>query len=289
MIGSLRLADLPFSGKLLVTAFLALIGVGYLIGVRNIFEHHSEADLQPGLTVDDLRRNYHGLEVESTSDARKHTPSIMEKMVRPGGPMRKFLEKGGEPAIRGLTAWLEGGSEEEAFARADLAEPGAPSAQRVIGMQCVRCHNSTDGEMADVPYAQSVMDEAEYGLVMALAAPPGGKPTPGTKTMQLAPIGRPELVQVTHAHIMAIPVFTLIVGGLFLFTGLPTKLKSVIAPLPMVVLCADFASWWLARSIEPFIYVIAAAGAVFGLAFGFQILSVAYSLWLGKRSGKSAG
>ncbi len=208
-------------------------------------------------------------------------------MVRPGGPMRKHLEKGGEPAIRGLIAWLEGGSDEASFTSPGLAEPGDPSAQRVISLRCVRCHNSTGGEMADVPYAEAELDEPDFALVMALAAAPGGRPTTETKTMQLAPIGRPELVQITHVHMLAIPVFTLIVGGLFLFTGLPTRLRAVVAPLPMLVLCADFASWWLARSIEPFVYVIAAAGAVFGVAFGFQILCVCYSLWLGKRGGSS--
>ncbi len=287
MLGSFRLANLSTPAKVLVTAFLALIGVGYLIGVRNIFEHHTEADLKPGLTVDDLRRNYHGMDAEVTADSRAHSPSIMEQMVRPGGPMRKFLEKGGEPAVRSLTAWLESGSDESAFTQAALREPGDPSAQRVIGRQCVRCHNATDGEMADVPYAQSVLDEPEYALVMSVAAPLGGKPTPESKSMRLAPIGRPELVQVTHAHIMAIPVFTLIVGGLFLLTGVPDRLKAVLVPLPMLVLCADFASWWLARMIEPFIYVIAAAGAVFGLAFGTQILCIVYSLWFGKRTADS--
>ena len=54
-----RLVDLPLPAKVTLTAFLALIGSGYLVSALNIFEHHHEADLEPGLTLDDLRRVYH--------------------------------------------------------------------------------------------------------------------------------------------------------------------------------------------------------------------------------------
>ena len=43
------------------------------------------------------------------------------------------------------------------------------------------------------------------------------------------------------------------------------------------------AVWWLARVAEPFIYVIAASGAVFGTAFGLQILCILCSTWCGRR------
>jgi hypothetical protein len=102
--------------------------------------------------------------------------------------------------------------------------------------------------------------------------------------MHLPPTGRTELVQITHVHILAIPVFTLIVGGLFLVTCLPGWFKAVVAPIPMLLLCADFASWWLSRSYEPFIYVIAAVGALLSLALATQIICVFGSLWFGHRS-----
>jgi hypothetical protein len=50
----------------------------------------------------------------------------------------------------------------------------------------------------------------------------------------------------------------------------------------MLAACADMASWWLARPFEPFIHVIALAGAVFGTSLGLQILCVLWSIWLGR-------
>jgi hypothetical protein len=59
--------------------------------------------------------------------------------------------------------------------------------------------------------------------------------------------------------------------------------KLLLGPLPMLAICCELASWWLARPFEGFIYGIAAAGAVFGAAFGLQILCVFCSLWFGGR------
>ncbi len=281
---SFRLVNLSTAAKTLLTTFLLLMGVGYLVALTNIWEHHHDADLEPGLSFDDLRRVYHGLDKQTEPQELEHQPSLMEKMIRPDGLMRKNLEKGGEAAIRALTSWLRGGSKEVDFTRGGLAEPGDPSAKEVIAGQCIRCHNAADGIMSDVPYAKAADAEPEYDLVMEVAAPGAGTPGTGSRTQHLSPTGQAQLVQITHAHILAIPVFTLIIGGLFLMTGLSDKFKLLLTPLPMIAICFDFASWWLARPMEPFVYVLAIAGAVFGLGLGAQILCVFGSMWFGKKT-----
>jgi hypothetical protein len=284
-LGSVRLANLPLAAKLLLTPFLALIGVGYFVALLNIYEHHSDADLEPGLTLNDLRRNYHGLDKQVTSTTQTRNPSPMQRMTGPGGAMRPHLEKGGEQAVRALTSWLADGAKETDFARLGVYPPDDLSAKQVIANQCVRCHNAADGDESDVPYAASASAEPDYALVIKKAAPLLGPLTTESKMMHLAPRSVADLVQITHAHILAMPVFALIVGGLFLLTSLPERFKLLVAPLPMAAMCADFASWWLARPFEPFVYLIAAMGAVFGASLGAQILCVFGSLWFGKRTG----
>ncbi len=283
-VQSLRLANLPLAAKLMLTAFLALLGTGYLVATRNIYEQHHEADLEPGLSMDDLRRAYHGLNKEVTEETQTQLPSTMQRMVAPGAPMRMYLERGGPPAVRTLTTWLENGSREVQFPTTGLVEPGDPSPRQVITRQCVLCHNATDGEMMDVPYAQAFGKQAEYDLVIAAAEPVAGPTTTETAVMELAPTGRAELVHITHAHILAMPIFTLCVGTLFLLTGLPQWLKTIVGPLPMIALCFDIGAWWLTRVYEPGIFIIATAGAVFGLAYGIQIIAAFLSLWFGRRT-----
>jgi hypothetical protein len=279
-----RLANLPTPAKLMVTLFLALVGCGYLVAVANIYEKHHDADLEPGMSLDDLRRVYHGLDKEVTSETRLVRDSKMMKAVKPGGVMRDHLEEGGEPALRTLIGWLKDGARETDFARPGLYNPADPSPRQVITAQCVRCHNPVDGENPDLPYAPGPSALAEYDLVASVARPLLGATTQETRTLHLAPMDRAELVHVTHVHILSIPVFTLIVGSLFLLTGLRRGVKLILGPLPMLAVCCDLSSWWLARVCEPFVYVIAAAGAVFAATYGPQILLVVLSMWFGRRT-----
>lgn len=278
LAGTIRLARLSVPAKLMLTLFLALIGLGYLVAAANIYEHHQDADLEPGMGLDDLRRVYHGLDKVVQADA---TPeSAMLKMVRPGGKMRKYLERGEEEEITSLISWLEGGAPEAGFAVAPAGMPDHPSPQDVIVKRCQRCHNR-DGDKDDAPYASDRRSPVEYELVAKYATPP--PPSEEGEVRHLAPTSRADLVQITHAHILSIPVFALIVGGLFLLTGVRPSIKTVVTPLPMLAILVDIGSWWLARPFEPAIFLIPLAGAVFGATLGFQILCVLGSLWLGRR------
>jgi len=278
----IRLANLPLAAKVMLTLFLLLVGAGYLVAMANIYEQHHDADLDPRLSLDDIRRVYHGMNRTVTGETRLSTPSPLLRMVSPGGKMRPHLEEGGEPAIRALVSWLQDGANEATFTQAALYHAGDPAAQDVLLRHCIRCHN-LQGDKSDVPFAQSPSSRPQYAMVARFATPVPDTTAQNAQTLYLAPTSLRDLVLTTHLHILTIPVFTLIVGTLFLLTGLPSKVKLVLGPLPMLAVCCDIGSWWLARPFEPFIYVIAAAGAVFGASFGAQVLCVAGSLWFGRR------
>ena len=273
---SLRLSRLSLSGKVLVTLFLGIVGPGYLFGTANIMLRHQDADLEPGLSVDDLRATFHGMEKTITPDAQVTVHSEMLEQVGPEGEMRKYLEKGGEPAIHSLIGWLEEGAKEDGFVAGD------PSPQQVIKSQCIECHRADGGDMEDLPFATNAEAEPEYTLVMAAAEPEFETHESGPQTVVLGPTNVKKLVQVTHVHILSMPVFTFFVGILFLVTGFSEKMKLVLAPLPMLAVLLDIGSWWLARFVEPFIYVIAASGALFGATYALQILCILYAMWIEK-------
>ena len=237
---SLRLAKLTLPAKSLITLFLLIVGPGYLFGTANILFQHQDADLEDGLTLDDLRRTFHGMEKTVTPQAKITVNSNMLEQVREGGDMREYLEKGGEPAIRGLITWLEAEAKEEDFAKSGLVEAGDPSAKEIIAKYCVECHTE-GGDTEDVPYAATADDEPDYALVVEMAKPKIDRHQFGPQTLKLAPTGAMELVHITHAHILTIPVFTMIVGVLFTMTGFGPTVKLILAPLPMLaVLKARF-------------------------------------------------
>jgi hypothetical protein len=280
---SFRLAQLSFAGKLTVTLFLLIVGPGYLFGTANILLKHQNADGEPGLTVDDLRATFHGLTKTFKPEDKRIVNSAMLKQVLPGGEMREYLDKGGEPAVRTLTKWLENAALKEEFTKPGLVEAGDPTPQQVIQAQCIECHNADGGDMEEIPYAADAEAEPEYDLVMATAKPNFKTETSGEQTIEIKPTSEARLVHITHVHVLTMPVFSFLVAALFLMTGVPQVLKTLVAPLPLLAVFLDIGSWWAARYFEPFIYVIGAAGGLFGATYALQILCVLWALWLGKR------
>ena len=278
-----HLPSLSLPAKLMLTLFLLLMAAGVLVSLVNIYIHHHDADLDPALSKDDIRRTFHGMSKTVTSEQGTTRPSEMLKEVSPGGKMRKHLEAGGPAAVRSLVAWLEAGGKEAGFAASNKPQTDDPSPQTVLAKNCVRCHNAKDGEESDIPYAPDSSSAPQFAMVAKLAAPAIGPKVAKTETTYLAPTATNELVQVTHAHILVIPVFTLIIGGLFLLTGLPAGIKLILGPLPMLAVCMDIGGWWLARPFEPAIYLIAAGGAILSVGLGVQILCVLGSMWFGTR------
>jgi len=281
---ALRLVRLSLPAKLLITLLLLIIGPGYLFGTANIYFKHQNADGVPGLGIDDLKAAFHGMTQEFPPEDKVIVNSTMLEQVRPDGDMREHLDKGGEPAVRGLIQWLENAAKEDEFKKPGLARPGDPSAQAIIKAHCIECHNADGGDMEEIPYAATATSDPEYDLVMVTAKPETTRETSGVRTIELKPLSTAKLVHVTHAHVMTVPMFTFVVGVLFLMTGIPQSIKLVLGPLPMLAVLLDISGWWIARYVESFIYVIGAAGGLHGATYALQVLCILGSMWLGKRA-----
>lgn len=284
-----RLRDLPASVRLVVSVFIALIGVGFLFAQANIYHRHHLADGKVGLTFDDLRIIYHGIEVPADETGSPVATSRMLDMVRPGGDMRKNLEQGGLPEITSLVAWLESGAPESTFDSPPAGEPSGVAPRRVIARRCLRCHNAEDGEKADTPYGPDIF-EVDYQLVALMARPQLSESAdadakPGVR--MIGPQTIAHLVLITHVHMLSIPVFTLIVYVLFLTADFPVRLGRLVGPVPMLALVFDFASWWLARFSEGFLIMLMVAGGAYAVSLAIQLLAILHSAWLAPPGGSS--
>ena len=252
----------------MLSAFLLMIGVGYLFAVANIYHQHRMADGQDGLSLDDLRASYSGLTVERTKETA--IPSRMLTMLRTS--MREYVDDADDFDV--LESWLKAGGSEAGM----TAGENRRTPERMLILNCLRCHaQSSKSEISrTAPFGPDDFT-VDYAMIRPLVA---ADVSVESDTVRVpAQLTIPRLVLVTHAHMLAIPVFTLIVGSLFACSRFPRGPRAWLTPLPMIVLVFDFAGWWLARSIPASIYLIAGAGAIFGAIFGLQIVVVLIDLW----------
>ena len=77
------LAKLPTGARLMLTAFLAIIGTGYLVAVLNIYHSHSKADGVDGMSLDDIRAVYSGLTVARGRPAPSRMLTVRRARISP--------------------------------------------------------------------------------------------------------------------------------------------------------------------------------------------------------------
>ncbi len=114
---AIKLADLSPLLKSVVTLFLVMIGMAYLVSMFNLYLTYNLVDGKAGLTVEDLRRSFYGQRNETLLAAKID-----------GGSMEQFLPVPGHKEA--ILSWLQDGSSEEDFQKI----------QPIIQENCLTCH-----------------------------------------------------------------------------------------------------------------------------------------------------
>ncbi len=258
----------------MLTLFLLIVGTGHLFGLANIYVHHRAADGDEQFTADDLKAVYTGVEKVQSPD--KPPPPRMLEMIQTS--MRKYLPTDAE--YQALAAWLNAGAPSDAFDT--VAPPAEKSVQTILSDRCLRCHNMEGEEHEKARKAPFGPDLFTVDLPMVhkfARVDPAHLQVKRT----IGPQSTSRLILISHVHMMSIPVFTLITSLLMAMTRIRPVIRGPLVCLPMLALVMDFSGWWLARWAPVTVWMIAAAGPVYSLAFAGQILSVFGSLWFGRR------
>ncbi len=262
------LVRLPIAVKVMLTALLVILGFGYLIAVANIYHSHKLADGREGMSLDDVRAVYGGIKRPRKSG--EEVPSKMLSMLR--GEMRQYV--GSDSDFKLLEEWLAAGGTEVGL---DEGEDTSNTPRRAILRNCLECHAADAGTEVS-SYAAFGPDAftVEYKQLEPFL-PIGGE----NAAMIEAPpqYTLPRLILISHMHMLSIPLFTLVVGLTFMMTRWPRLMRHWLAPIPMLALLPDFGGWWLARLVPDLAILIPIGGAVFGVVFGIQIITVLIDVW----------
>jgi hypothetical protein len=137
------LDQLPMSFKFSLTAFLLVCGIGYLLGVANIWFSYTPVDGKPGLSIDDIRLAFNG----------DPSGSKLQKAI--DGSMKEYLSS--EADGQAIITWIKAGGNESDFS----------TVQPIFDISCNSCHS------ADVATAGYVTDS--YAAIEPLLASDTGK------------------------------------------------------------------------------------------------------------------
>lgn len=109
------------SERLFYTAFLLLMGVGYLMALTYLYLTHQGHDGKPGLSVEDIVENYYG----------NRSGTRLEAAIR--GPMGGYLDR---EERHHIVAWLKSGAPRKTF---------ETNVQPILQRNCLGCHSPSSG------------------------------------------------------------------------------------------------------------------------------------------------
>lgn len=118
--------ELPASMRTLFTGALLVIGLGYLFAALYVFAAHSEADGQPGLSVDDIKITYSG--------SPEITP--LESALR--GPMSGMLP---QDDLETMLDWIRDGATQRRY---------GSGIDVIIEANCLSCHDGSNPHLSNL-------------------------------------------------------------------------------------------------------------------------------------------
>lgn len=115
------LADRPLAERLLDTAFLLLMGVGFLMALGYLYLAHQGHDGKPGVSVEDLVYNYYG----------NRSGTRLEAAIR--GPMAGYIALEDRHHV---IEWLKSGAPEKDY---------EARIRPILDKSCLTCHSPASG------------------------------------------------------------------------------------------------------------------------------------------------
>lgn len=116
------LRQVPTHEKLLYSAFLILVGIGYLMSLTLIYETDASLDGKSGLSVEDITDSYYG----------NRSGTRLEEAIR--GAMAPHLANSDERTE--IVAWLKSGATEAQY---------RSTVKPILDRDCIQCHSPSSG------------------------------------------------------------------------------------------------------------------------------------------------
>ncbi len=322
MAARFTLRHLPLPAKLVVSAFLISVGVGYFSALVQLHMQHGDRDGNPLPTPENVIEHFSGVKKFDGVAAVSKLEGLIngdpeggfskanmaiaffakstgyDKEVKDRGEKNVRDERDGERKL--LTAWLNLPADQRKAAFEANAMPRLPDqpltaefvkddgktveVQSLFEARCLKCHGEGGSNKPEMH---------TYAKLEPLATAPPAELIDGIggekwvrSTKQTTVEG---LTQSTHAHLLSFSMLFGLTGLTFAFTSYPGLLRGFLGPLVLVAQLADISCWWLSRVdyyYGPlFAQAILVTGGVVGLGLSAQIVLCLFNMY--GRKGKA--
>lgn len=291
------LRDLSLPARLVLSAFLISVGIGYASAMVQLHFQHSGRDGGYLPSKENVVEKFHGRKdltsplVKLITGPETGNPDKGDNMTpaffkADGGEYKKAVKKRPEAEVHAeregeraaVLAWVKDGVRKQYYVEdafplpADLKDKpltekfsndGKAKVRSILTERCARCHDPQNGMGNAVNFPLDNYDAvAKYAKVSR-----------GFMSVE-------KLTQSTHAHLLSFAVLYCLTGLIFAFTSWPGLIRGVLGPLVLVAQVADVSCWWLARIEGPvgeqFALAILVTGGIVGVGLALQIV---LSLW----------
>lgn len=250
-----RLRNLGFGARLGVSFLVLTLLAGLAASAQHLVWHHQNRDERAGLSLDDLKGAYHGVNVRSpllTALERSH-PADLPQQERDA-----------------LLKWLRGARISEDYDNLDL---GANAPGEIIAARCVSCHSRQSSDVVAKRLPLEFFDDVK-GVAFS---------------RDVRPTDVKILAASTHTHAISLGVLSIVVSLLLCATRWPKRIVGGAVAIMGLALFADIACWWLSRppTAGGLVYVIAVAGFTYTVLTAIGLLAILADLWRPEGGGSS--
>lgn len=259
----MKLSQLDFPWKLLVSAFLIVLSSGFLMAELYLKHTTELVDGKEGLSLDDITIQFYGDE----------TPKLKSQVL---GGMKKFFSatedvrnlKPDELAdIDKIVAWVDRGAPEAEYEVKDDKEKNRGTISHILNMRgCIDCHApdaSMKGNKRDSPL-DSFMGVSKF-------------------TKRNMGIDKGRLLSLSHIHLLGMGMMFLLLGAAVAMTEWPVWVRGWLIVGAQFSILLDIFGWWGVKFYgAPMSYAVMASGVLMAICFLGSVLVSFYDLWIRK-------
>lgn len=320
--GHSLLRQLPLPAKLVVTAFLIAVGLGYFSALVQLHMKHSDKNGEALPTMDDVIARFSGLKqfdpaaappmstIEQIIMGNRDEPKVSKSNMAPAffkncdsyadeckerGKTGVDFDREGE--LRAMIQWTRADPalKKKAYSEDNFPLPDFdPKAPKPLTKEYAAAPDKSAVKIQSLIenrcqrcHESRAPSLGKWEEIEPLVTPPSTDVLPGNWVRTNNQIPTENLVQSTHAHLLTFAVLFSLTGFVLACSGWPLWFRCLVAPIVVIAQVSEIGCWWLARVPDYgpyFAKAIIGTGGIVGIGLAFHIFFSIFDLY--DRKGK---